>query len=90
MSTSNFLSICTVTTIGLACKAFLNLGFCSSVTVSGMHHLMHALQDNERSKGKGIVTGASLLSCAVHQLRGKIEIILTPNFLFFCLFLLSF
>lgn len=71
MSTSNFLSICTVTTIGLACKAFLNLGFCSSVTVNGMHHLMHALEDKERSKGRGVVTGKRIPRCAVlYVLRG--------------------
>lgn len=89
MSTSNFLSICTVTTIGLACKAFLNLGFCSSVTVSGVHHLMHALQDNERSKGKGIVTGASLplLRCAPPSREDRNN---SDTKHFFSFFLLSF
>ena len=55
---SNLLSVCTVTTVGLACKAFLNLGFCSSVTVNGLHYLMDALDDKGREKGKGVVTGA--------------------------------
>jgi hypothetical protein len=55
----NALSTLTVTTIGLACKAFLNLGFCSSVSVKGLHNLLDALSDEERKQGKGVVTGKS-------------------------------
>lgn len=61
MFTDRLLSICTITTIGLFCKAALNLGFCSSVTVSGLHHLLDALADEEtRKSGRGVVTGTSV------------------------------
>ncbi|KAH8109090.1 acyltransferase-domain-containing protein [Phellopilus nigrolimitatus] len=62
MSIHRLLSACTVTTIGLVCKAFLNFGFCKSVSVTGLHHLLHALDDNERNNGRGIVTVANHIS----------------------------
>jgi monolysocardiolipin acyltransferase len=44
--------------VGLACKAFLNLGFCGSVRVKGLEILREALENEEEAvKGKGLVTG---------------------------------
>ncbi|KAI5122408.1 hypothetical protein M0805_002958 [Coniferiporia weirii] len=62
MSVNKFLSACTITTIGLVCKGFLNLGFCKSVTVTGLNHLLTALDDNERKNGRGVVTVANHIS----------------------------
>jgi hypothetical protein len=51
------LSAGTVTTIGLTCKAFLNMGFCS-LQVSGLDVLLAALRSEERkNNGQGILTG---------------------------------
>jgi hypothetical protein len=52
------LSRATVTAVGLTCKAFLNLGFCS-VTVNGLPTLLNALEGDQRNMGQGIVTGMS-------------------------------
>lgn len=57
MSVNPILSALTVSTVGLLCKGFLNLGFCSTVTVNGLHNLLDALEDEGRKKGKGVVTG---------------------------------
>ncbi|THH05548.1 hypothetical protein EW145_g4713 [Phellinidium pouzarii] len=62
MPVNHILSVCTITTIGLVCKAFLNLGFCKSVAVTGLDHLVRALDDNERNNGRGIVTVANHIS----------------------------
>ena len=56
----SLLSAATVTTIGLASKAFLFSGYCESVTVKGLPVLLDALSNGERSKGQGIITGAVL------------------------------
>jgi hypothetical protein len=59
------LSAATATTIGLTCKAFLNMGFCS-LQVSGLDVLLAALHSNERkNNGQGILTGKwSVTSCS--------------------------
>lgn len=62
MAASRALSVATVTTVGLLCKGFMNLGFCSRVSVNGMHHLLDALYSNERNNGKGVVTVANHIS----------------------------
>ncbi|EJD00387.1 uncharacterized protein FOMMEDRAFT_30448 [Fomitiporia mediterranea MF3/22] len=59
MSVHRLLSICTIGTVGLTCKAFLN-GFCASVKVTGLQHLLNALTDAERDNGRGIVTTSSV------------------------------
>ena len=43
--------------VGLTCKAFLSLGFCSSVKVNGLHNLFRALESQDRDKGRGLITG---------------------------------
>lgn len=50
---AGLLSTVTVTTVGLACKAFIKLGFCSA-TVNGLPILLEALE--QRHKGQGVVT----------------------------------
>ena len=55
-----FLSKVTVSAVGLGSKALLNLGFCSSVTVNGLDNLLNALEDQERDRGRGIVTSTSV------------------------------
>ena len=50
------LSKATVSAVGLFSKALLNIGFCSSVTVNGLDNLLHALEDDERRKGRGVIT----------------------------------
>lgn len=47
-----------VAAAGLGSKAFLNL-VCSSVKVHGLHHLLSALDEDKR-KGRGIITGTLL------------------------------
>ena len=59
-----FLSKATVSAVGLGSKALLNLGFCSSVTVNGLGNLLKALEDEERNRGRGIVTSTSA-ECSV-------------------------
>ncbi|TBU38151.1 acyltransferase-domain-containing protein [Dichomitus squalens] len=56
------LSKVTVSTVGLGSKALLNLGFCSSVTVNGLENLLKALEDEERDRGRGIVTMSNHIS----------------------------
>ena len=62
---SSALSVTTVTSVALLCKAFLNFGLCRSVVVNGLHHLLDALKDEARNKGKGIVTGEYALNLLV-------------------------
>ncbi|TDL20409.1 acyltransferase-domain-containing protein [Rickenella mellea] len=62
MVLNRVLSTTTVTGIGLICKAFLKLGFCSSVTVTGLHHLLAALDSKDRRNGKGLVTVGNHIS----------------------------
>ncbi|KAL5522039.1 TAZ1 [Sanghuangporus sanghuang] len=62
MSVHRLLSVCTIATVGFACKAFLRLGFCKSVKVSGLGHLLDALDDAERKNGRGIVTVSNHIS----------------------------
>lgn len=61
---SGILSRLTVGTIGLTCKAFLNIGYCASVKVNGLENLKKALYDegrgSERECGRGIITSAWL------------------------------
>jgi hypothetical protein len=52
--TNPVLSALTLTTVGLICKAYLNLGFCAGVRIRGQHYLTDAL---ERNDGRGILTG---------------------------------
>ncbi|KAG6877845.1 hypothetical protein C0993_003218 [Termitomyces sp. T159_Od127] len=52
---NGFVSRATVTAVGLACKAFLNIGYCS-LTVSGLHHLSDALKSPTRTDGQGLIT----------------------------------
>ena len=66
MSLDRLLSVCTIATVGFACKAFLRLGFCKSVKVTGLGHLLDALKDTERENGRGIVTSER---STVHNLR---------------------
>ena len=49
------LSTLTVAYVGLTCKAVLSTGLCS-VKVTGLNHLLNALQAND---GRGVVTGSS-------------------------------
>lgn len=52
------LSALTIATVGMACKAFLNLGFCNSVRVNGLDILKEALEnEDEASSGRGLITG---------------------------------
>jgi monolysocardiolipin acyltransferase len=53
-STSPLLSAITITSIGLLCKAFLNLGYCASVRVKGLKDFLELL---EREDGRGVLTG---------------------------------
>lgn len=53
---SSLLSKATVGAVGLICKAFLNIGYCSSVTVNGLDNLLGALESDERKLGRGVVT----------------------------------
>jgi monolysocardiolipin acyltransferase len=63
------LSTLTVTTIGLTCKAFLNLGFCSSVTVRGLPNFLKVLEDEERvNAGRGVITGEHICSGLIVKL----------------------
>jgi monolysocardiolipin acyltransferase len=51
---SGLLSTATITIVGLTCKAFLNLGFCS-IAVNGLSTLLNALESKERNMGQGVV-----------------------------------
>lgn len=52
------LSALAIGTVGLACKAFLNLGFCASVRVRGLDILQSALENEEEAfNGRGLITG---------------------------------
>ena len=53
---NSILSRLTVGSVGLTCKTFLNIGYCSSVTVHGLEHLKAALHSPERDKGHGVIT----------------------------------
>jgi monolysocardiolipin acyltransferase len=55
----SIVSKATVASIGLASKLFLNSGYCSSVKVNGIHHLLNELG---RKDGRGVITGASARS----------------------------
>ncbi|KAI0694066.1 acyltransferase-domain-containing protein [Cytidiella melzeri] len=59
---SSALSRMTVGAIGLTCKTFLNLGYCSSVKVDGLANLQRALQDAERDSGRGVITMSNHIS----------------------------
>ncbi|KZT00113.1 acyltransferase-domain-containing protein [Laetiporus sulphureus 93-53] len=59
---SSTLSKATVTAVGLLSKAFLNVGYCSSVSVNGLDNLLEALNSDERTSGRGIITVANHLS----------------------------
>ncbi|KAG7096684.1 hypothetical protein E1B28_004098 [Marasmius oreades] len=56
-----FLSALTITSVGLTCKSFFNLGL-ASVSVSGLHHLSEALESEHRNHGRGIVTVCNHIS----------------------------
>ena len=55
----SIVSKATVATIGLASKLFLNCGYCSSVKVDGIHHLLNELG---RKDGRGVITGVFICS----------------------------
>ena len=55
----SIVSKATVAAVGLASKLFLNSGYCSSVKVDGIHHLLKELCLEE---GRGVVTGVFLSS----------------------------
>ncbi|KAK7681751.1 hypothetical protein QCA50_015098 [Cerrena zonata] len=59
---SSLLSKLTVGTIGITCKTFLNIGYCSSVTVNGLENLVEALNSDERNSGRGIITISNHIS----------------------------
>lgn len=54
------LSRITTSTVGLTCKTFLNIGYCSSVSVDGLEHLKDALGSAERDAGRGVITSTRL------------------------------
>ncbi len=54
---SSTLSKATVAAVGLLSKAFLNIGYCSSVSINGLDNLLDALNSDERTSGRGIITG---------------------------------
>ncbi|KAI8976415.1 acyltransferase-domain-containing protein [Trametes punicea] len=56
-----FLSRVTVSIVGLGSKAILN-GYCSSVTVNGLEHLLKTLENDERNRGRGIITMSNHIS----------------------------
>ncbi|KZP13038.1 hypothetical protein FIBSPDRAFT_754067 [Athelia psychrophila] len=51
----------TLLSVSLLCKAFLNSPFCS-VKVNGLPNLLHALDDQERASGRGVVTVCNHIS----------------------------
>lgn len=55
----SIVSKATVASIGLASKLFLNSGYCSTVKVNGIHHLLNELG---RKDGRGVITGAFVRS----------------------------
>lgn len=60
---SRILSALTIASVGLACKAFLNLGLCSSVRVNGLEILKEVLEnEDEASTGRGLITGKHFLT----------------------------
>ncbi|TFK73013.1 acyltransferase-domain-containing protein [Pluteus cervinus] len=59
---SGILSTATVASVGLTCKAFLNLGYCGSVTVNGLTNLVRALESESRNRGQGVVTVSNHIS----------------------------
>ncbi|CCM00200.1 uncharacterized protein FIBRA_02228 [Fibroporia radiculosa] len=59
---NGLLSRATVTAVGLLCKTFLNIGYCSSVNVNGIENLYEALESNERNNGRGVITVANHIS----------------------------
>lgn len=58
----SLLSKATVGTVGLLCKTFLKIGYCSSVTVNGLENLYKALESDERNAGCGVVTISNHIS----------------------------
>jgi monolysocardiolipin acyltransferase len=58
---SRLLSALAIGSVGIACNAFLNLGFCGSVRVRGLEILRNALEDEaEAANGRGLITGMYL------------------------------
>ncbi|KAF5322909.1 hypothetical protein D9619_001050 [Psilocybe cf. subviscida] len=55
------LSKCTVTGVGLICKAFLNSGLCT-LQLNGLHHIVQALEGADRNPKQGIVTVCNHIS----------------------------
>lgn len=59
---ASLLSKATIFSVGITCKVFLNSPFCGSVSVSGLEHLINALDatidEKEASQGrsKGVIT----------------------------------
>ncbi|PPQ92361.1 hypothetical protein CVT25_008711 [Psilocybe cyanescens] len=58
---SAFLSVATVTTVGLACKAFLNSGL-STIQVNGLQILRDALDGRNRDPNRGVLTVCNHIS----------------------------
>jgi monolysocardiolipin acyltransferase len=50
------LSAATVAAVGLTCKAYLHSGLCS-ISVRGLPYLLDALENPERQRGQGVLTG---------------------------------
>ncbi|TFK29239.1 tafazzin-PC [Coprinopsis marcescibilis] len=59
--TAAVLSKLTVAGVGLICKSFFNLGFCS-VQVNRLDILLDALDNSDRNNGKGVVTVSNHIS----------------------------
>ncbi|KZT33355.1 hypothetical protein SISSUDRAFT_967590, partial [Sistotremastrum suecicum HHB10207 ss-3] len=56
-------SAITISSIGLICKSFLNLGFVPSIRIEGLHHLLDALNDTKRrNAGAGVITVSNHIS----------------------------
>ncbi|KAG1756057.1 acyltransferase-domain-containing protein [Suillus lakei] len=77
---AELLSTATITATGLLCKAFLNSGLCS-ITVSNLHILLDALQNDERRRhGQGVVTVANHISTSmIHFVWGTLPMVLYLN-----------
>lgn len=61
----SIVSTVTVAAVGLASKLFLNSGYCSSVKVDGLHHLLNELG---RKEGRGVITGVFVVVDAFSHL----------------------
>lgn len=58
----SLLSKATIGAVGLLCKTFLNIGYCTPVTIHGFENLRQALESSARTAGCGVVTIANHIS----------------------------